>query len=495
MARSFQNALKWAYIGSWGDKGFSALFVIILAAILGPRDFGTVSIAAAYIGFLQLFLDQGLGAALIQRKNLEQEHLDAVFWMDILLSLVLIAFSLLLGRQWARVNHAPGAGVVIAALSPCILIEALAMVQMAHLRRDMDFRSLALRGNASVIASGLIGLGLAFAGFRVWALVAQQLAKDAISLALLWRLSPWRPRLEFSWKHLRDLIGFSIPNFIGQLGTYADAQGSSVALGVLFGPVAVGLYRLGERITNSVITMAMASIQSVSFSEFSRLQDDREAVRRSVLHCIRLSGAVTVPALAGLAAVSRPLMATLGAKWAPASGVLTILCVAGMVMVFTFFTGPLLQALGRPRDAAILEWIRVGAGVAALVLTGVLVRNSAVSRQLLGIALSRLGAALLVAGPLFVAILLKVCRIPFRTFLASVWPSAAASFCAVCAVRLLGSFAFLNAVKPVLQLAAEVALGAAAGLGALLLLDRELQASLKGMWQRTWKLSEGVASL
>ena len=79
----FLRALKWTYVGSVGDLGLSAIFSLILASILGPRIFGIFSLAMIYIGFLKMFLDQGLGAALIQRKELEQEHLDAAFWVNI----------------------------------------------------------------------------------------------------------------------------------------------------------------------------------------------------------------------------------------------------------------------------------------------------------------------------------------------------------------------------------------------------------------------------
>ena len=143
--KSFLNALKWAYTGNWGERAFSALFTFILAAILGPHDFGTVAIAIVYISFLQIFLDQGFMAALIQKKNLEPEHLDAVFWMDLVLSLFLVGMSILLGGWWAARNHAPEASSLISVLSLCIPIQGLAAVQGAILNKNMDFKALSIR--------------------------------------------------------------------------------------------------------------------------------------------------------------------------------------------------------------------------------------------------------------------------------------------------------------------------------------------------------------
>src|ERR1700739_3986111 len=222
--KSFLHAVKWAYIGNWGERSFSALFTFVLALVLGPRDFGVVSIALVYIAFLQMFLDQGLVAALIQKKNLDREHCDAVFWMDMALSLLLVAISMVLSSWWGRVNHAPEVAPIISALSLCIPIEAFAVVQKALLSKEMDFRGLTIRSNVSVLISGVIGLVMAFTGFGVWALVTQQILRDFTALLLLWKLSPWRPRLEFSWKHLRDLMHFSISNFFGQFAIFADQQ-------------------------------------------------------------------------------------------------------------------------------------------------------------------------------------------------------------------------------------------------------------------------------
>lgn len=483
--RSFLNSLKWAYTANWGERAFSALFMFILAALLGPRDFGLISIALIYILFLQMFLDQGLATALIQRKDLEQEHLDAVFWMDLGLSLVLVLVSVAFGRWWAKLNHAPEAGLIISVISVSIVFEALSVVQTALLRRQMDFKSLSIRTNASVLLSGAVGIGMALAGFRVWSLVGQQIVRDLTALILLWKLSPWRPRFEFSWKHLKELLGFSIPNFIAQLANFTDVQGSSILLGLLFGPIALGLYRLADRFANCVVVMATSSIQAVSLPEFSRLQDNVAALRNSALSCIRLSSAITLPALAGLAAVSGPLMAAVGPQWAPSSNVLKILCLMSMSIIFAFFTGPLMQALAKTREVAILEWGRTAIGVILLVVAGFVVRGHSVNWQIMAIALARFANGVFIVTPVFVYILMRLCGISFRDLMASVVPSLVSSASVVGAVTLVNHFRSPAIDRPMISLVLEVGVGAVVGLAVLLQLDVQLRRSLAAMLYRT----------
>lgn len=467
--------MKWAYAGNWGDKGFAALFTFILAGILGPRDFGLISIAAVYISFLQLFLDQGFATALIQRKDVEQDHLDSVFWMNVVLSITLIGISLLMGNFWARFNHAPEAAVVTPVLSISILIHALTIVQTALLKKNMDFRSLAIRGNVSVIVSGVTGIGLALAGFGVWALVGQQLVRETSAVFLLWKLSPWRPRLSFSWRHLRELSGFALPNFTAQLGIFVDGQAGTVALGLLFGPVAVGFYRLAERVTSSVISVTMSATQAVSLPEFARHQNDPHRLREAALSCIRLASTVTVPALAGLAAVSRPLMATIGAKWIPASGVLSVLCLVGILVIFTFFTGPLLQALGKTRALAALEWGRTFVGLICLVVAGFVMRDAPANWEIMIIAASRFATAVFFTTPFFLYLFLRLCRVSLADFLRSIAPSIISAVSVFISVTALHATDWLLALPPVSTLSIEVGLGAVVGMTILLSIDPSLR--------------------
>ncbi len=482
--KSFSHALKWAYTGNWGDRALSSIFIFLLAGILGPQDFGIAAIAATYVAFLQIFLDQGLAAALIQKKDLERSHLDSVFWTNIVLSIFLILVSLPFSHWWAVRNHAPEAARMIPVLSLAILIEAVSLVQTAILKKDLDFKSLSIRTNAAALIGGLSGVAMALGGLGVWSLIGQQLIRDLSAVVLLWNLSGWRPRFEFSWVHLKDLLAFSVPNFVAQLGIFLDSQAASVALGLLFGPLAVGLYRIADRVVGSVIMVAMASIQAVSFPEFSRLQDQPKELHKSVLTCIRLSSAATLPALAGLIAVGNPLMEVLGTKWVPASGVLKILSLLGMLVIFSYFTVPLLQALGKTRAVAGLEWGRTIAGLAVLVAAGLYVQNSPVQVQIMGIALSRFITGGLLILPVFAYVLMRLSRVTLRELLSSVAPAVLSAGSIILAVTAFHLSGWLSDQKAIMLLIVETILGGVVGGVVLLGTDTSLRKSIKSLLDR-----------
>ena len=481
---SLSNALKWSYVGNFGDRGISAFVTFVLAGIVGPYDFGLVSIATIYITFVQVFLEQGLASALIQKKDLKQEHCDAVFWLNLAMSLSFIFLTILISGWWARVNHAPELALVLSVLSLCIPIEGLSIVQAAMVRRELDFKTLTIRSNLSNLLGGVTGLAMAVAGYKVWALVGMQLVRDFSSLLLLWKLGHWRPKFEFSFAHLKELLGFSFHTCLGGLGTFADLQIGSVLLGVLFGPVPVGLYRLAERLMSSVVAMATTSIQGVSLPEFARLQDQPSELRESVISCIRLSSMITMPALVGMAMVSGPLLATLGPKWIPATDVLKILSIQGIIFTLSYFTSPLLTALGKPHVSAKLEWARAVVGVLFITATGLLLRGAPTKWQVAGIALARAIPNVLFITPLFIYLLMRYARISVRDLFWALYNPIWASLSIVAAVSLFRLVGISTWTRPTTLVALETVVGGAAGLAVMLALDKQVRGVALGLVNR-----------
>ena len=480
--RSFLSAVKWSYAGQWGDRAFSAIFTFILAALLGPRDFGLVAIGLVYLAFMQMFLDQGLVAALIRKADLQPEHCNAVFWMNLLLSAVLVAITIAISGWWGRVNHAPDLGRLLSVMSLSIPLEGLSIVQSALLRRSMDFKSLSIRSNVSVLIGGVAGIGMAVSGFGAWSLVGQQLFRDTSALVLLWKLGSWRPSLRFSWRHLKELLGFSTQNFVAQLGIFADVQAGPVLLGALFGPVAVGLYRLADRLMASVVMMA-SSIQTVSLPQFSRVQNQPEELRSSALSCIRLGAMVTVPLLTVLAAVSRELLAVLGSQWVPAADAVSILCFLGATLVLSMFTGPLLQALGRPRHLAALEWSRAAVDIAFLGLAALMLKNTTVDEQVTGIALARFVPTVFLVSPLFIGVLMYNCKISLQDLRLSLSSSFLAGAGIFSSIFCFQYFAAAAKMAPLTLLLSESLIGGGTGFVFLWFSDRDFRVFVQSILQ------------
>ncbi len=481
---SFNSSLKWAFLMNWGDRGFSLVFTLILAAILGPRDFGIVALALIYIAVVQLFLEGGVQTAVIQREALEDDHLDSAFWLNFAWCLLLAGASYLLAGWWARLNGVPELESVVQALSALLVVYGLTVVQLALFERQMRFRALAFREITAVLVGGVLGLVLALRGAGVWALVAQQLGFAGTQLVLLWAMSSWRPRFRFSRSHARDLIGFSSGVFLSNLGGFINRRADALLMGIFFGPVAVGLYRLADRFVDNLLEVTMRPVARVSLPFFSRLQDDRPALKEAVASCMRTTLLLTVPAMLVLAACSPFVIELMGDEWAPAADVLKLLAIVGIGKAVVFFTGPLLFAVARPHLRAITLWALAVLSAGTVCVVGWLLTDDGTREQAIGMAASRAAYFLLVVIPVNVAIVCWITGLRPRDFLRWVPAPLASGLAGVGAVALLELTGIPDGLRPFFALVLVGASSCLAAGAVLFALEPRVRGLVRPLFRR-----------
>ena len=105
--KSLRHSLQWAFALTWGQRGITTVFMIVLAAILGPEAFGVVTMAGAFVALIWLVQEQGVSTAIVQRKDLDEEHLDSAFWINFAFCIVLSGVGIALSGWWAGVNDTP----------------------------------------------------------------------------------------------------------------------------------------------------------------------------------------------------------------------------------------------------------------------------------------------------------------------------------------------------------------------------------------------------
>jgi PST family polysaccharide transporter len=481
--RSLRESLAWAFAMNWGERGLITLFTLVLAALLGPHDFGLMAMALVYVALIQLVLEQGISTAIIQRPALEREHLDSAFWLTLVWCLLLAGVSVALSEWWAGVNDAPELASVIQVLSIVLLAQGLRIVQYAMLQRETRFKELALCLNVGALVGGLAGLALALAGAGVWALVAQQLAMEGVVLALMWVVGGWWPRLRVSWRHTRDLLAFSADVFVANVGGFVSRRADILLMGLFLSPAAVGLYRLADRIVDALLDVTMRPIGLISLPHFSRLQHDPEGLRRSVLACVRGTFLIALPSMLVLAASSDDVVGVLGDKWQPAGDVLAILTLVGIAKGLTFYTGPLLFAVAKPRFRAVMIWTLAVLSAGTVAVTGGLVEDSALSQQIVGMSASRAALFLLIFVPVNFAIVAHVTGLSLRSMLAAAPTPLLAGLLAAGLITLLHLSGLLDPLPDAAALLASGTLGAACA-GAVLLLDSDARAAALAIRRR-----------
>lgn len=389
-ARSgFMRAAGWSYVMDGGRQGIALLVTFVLAALLGPEVFGLAAMATVYIMFIDLVQRQGMAAALIQRKVLTESHKDSAFWMVLGVSIAMTGVSVGGATLWAAVNRTPALAPVVMALSPLILLQGLVTVQEALLRRAMAFKLLAKRTIAAVVLGGATGLAGAWLGWGVYALVGQQLVYGVVSVAALWSVSGWRPRFHFSRHSARELIGFSSGSFLTSIAVFVNNRADALLIGIFFGPLVVGVYRLGSRLIDAILSGLAGPIRSLALPELSPYQDDPEELTRRADRLMLMGAVAVFPVLGIVAATAEPLTAVLGERWGGSAAVIQVLCLVGAVRVVATIDGPLLQAVGSPFVQAGMATFTAAISALTFSAAGVALSTASPEVQALGVAAAR----------------------------------------------------------------------------------------------------------
>jgi O-antigen/teichoic acid export membrane protein len=470
-----RNALKWSFVMTWGRRGFATVFLVLLAAILGPEAYGVVTLAAVYILLLELFVEQGISTALVQRETLDDEHLDTAFWMNLAWAVLFAGVSIALAGFWARANGTPQLEPIIDVLSITIILDALTLVQQAQLQREMAFKKLAMRTNVATVISGIVGVSLALTGAGAWALVAQQLTYAAASTVLFVAIVRWYPKLRFSLHHARELLGFSVDVFFANLAGFLSRRGDILFMGLFFSPVVVGTYRLADRLVDTVLELCVRPVSVISLPHFSRLQQDPARLRRSVAACMRLTILLAVPTMLAMAGCSKYILGVLGSKWSAGVTALELLAIVGVVKALIVFTGPLLFALAKARIRAAMLWAQAALSVAVVVVAGLVFGGVSVEQQLTGVAGLRALLFVLVFVPLNVAIVTRLTGLRVREIASFVPVPLISGAAAIAAVALVTKAGLLDSVRPVPALLIAGSLALAAALGVLIALEQNVR--------------------
>jgi O-antigen/teichoic acid export membrane protein len=349
LQRRVVRGLTWTLIDTWGSQLLGLVIFAILAHLLQPEDFGLVALAAVFVALGQLFADQGLGDAVVQRPSLTRRQLDTVFWAAMATGSVLFVVGFVLAGPVARLVGEPRLEPILQVLSLVFPLVALSSIQMGLLRREMAFRGLAIRKLAAVATGGAVGVAMAFADFGAWALVGQQLASAVVSVVLLWAVSPWRPSFAFSAPDFRALFGYSINVAGGDFLGFLSRNMDNLLIGVFLGPFQLGLYAIAYRILDTSQQLLLAAARRLVFPSLARLQHDMERLRRAYMRVSQLSATVTLPSYLGLALVAPEAVTIIfGQKWAAAGVTASILFLIGPVQTIQSFSGAVWNAVGHP---------------------------------------------------------------------------------------------------------------------------------------------------
>ena len=326
------------------------LFNAALARILVPEDFGIVAITAVFTTFFSLLADMGLGAGIIQNKELTWDDIGGIFAFSLRLGLVLMGAFALLSYPMARFYGRPELFPVGALLSLQLFFNTLNVVPNALLLKQKEFEKVALRILCACVTSGVIGILLALAGLKYYALVIQVILDAAFILG--WNYFSTRPPLaqKPNWESLNKIRSYSGYLFGFNLINYFARNTDNLLIGKVMGAAPLGFYDKAYKLMLYPVNNLTHVITPVLHPILSEHQTDKTYIYRKYLQVTKflsLLGAFITPFC--WFASDEIVRILYGSKWLPAIPCLQWMALAMWAQMILSSSGTIFQSVGDTR--------------------------------------------------------------------------------------------------------------------------------------------------
>lgn len=342
------HGIFWKFAERIMAQAVSLIVSIILARLLSPQEYGTIAIVTVFIAISNVFVNCGFGQALIQKKDADKKDFSSVFYVCLLVSAVLYVLLYFAATPIAEFYEIPELIPLTRVLGLTIPIQGFNSIQQAYVAKKMDFKKFFYATLIGTVISAFVGIFMAFAGYGVWALVAQNITNMIIDTVVLQISIDLKISLEFSIQRIRKLFSFGwkllVQGFV--LEIYSSLR--SLLIGKFYTPEDLSFYNKGQQFPSLICTNIDTSISTALFPAMSNHQESIDEIRRMTKRTIRSVSYLMAPVLIGFIVTAEPFIeVVLTEKWLPCVPYLRIACI---IMLFRAPQTALIQAakaLGR----------------------------------------------------------------------------------------------------------------------------------------------------
>ncbi|HEY8378206.1 MAG TPA: oligosaccharide flippase family protein, partial [Nannocystis sp.] len=315
---------------------------VLLALWISPEEYGVATLALAAIPILDLATELGLPGAMVQQGNHTPERLSTVFWLNLALSLVIVA-AIFFALAPALASHygAPVVGWMLQAHCVKLLLQNLYMMPGALMLRELRFREFSLvRFLASVGENVALLLTAPFVG--IWCFIAGAIARTLVTTAGVQYFQPWRPRLLFDWPATRDAVMFGFKTSLSRALFFVYTGLDYYIVGHFFGRAALGLYKAAADLALDPARIISTVVVSVAFPAFSRARERPAALADQFLSLSRISFILVAGFLVVVVPAAPDLLLLLDERWTDAALAVRVLAIAALVRALSAVVPPLL---------------------------------------------------------------------------------------------------------------------------------------------------------
>ena len=352
---------------------YSTMFIqfvsgIVLARLLTPYDYGCIGMLSIFMVLAETVIDGGFGSALIQKKRPTQEDYSTIFYWNLGMAALMYAILFFCAPAIARFYNIPLLSAVLRVQGLILFIYAFNIVQRNQLKKKLNFKVLSI----VTITTSLIALGvtifMAYKGFGVWALVAQNMITAAIPALVFWFFIKWRPIWVFSWKSFKELFSFGFYMFLTHLVNRFGQQIQGLLIGKVYNASTMGYYSKAQGTESLASTSISRVMTEVTYPLYAEVQDDKVALQNMVKRLTMTLSYITFPLMFILLLCAKPIFVLLYSdRWLQSVPYFQVLCIAGLAYCLQSVNLQTISAIGKSRTMFLFTLLKRIVGIGFII--------------------------------------------------------------------------------------------------------------------------------
>lgn len=363
------TSLAWVYFENIAAQMVSFIVSIVLARLLSPSDYGLIALITVFINLANAFVSSSFSFALVQKKDCDELDYNTIFWFNLAMSFVLYWVLFFCSPLIANYYNNPAVTAILRVLSIRIPLSAVNSIQLAYVANHMVFKKSFITNSGGALLSGIVGIVMALLGTNIWALVAQSISNIIFSTILMTIVVEWRPKKEFSFDRLKNLVGFGWKLLATGLMFTGCNELRSLVIGKRYSADDLGYYDKGYSFPKLIGSNIDTTITRVLFPTLSKSQDDAYKMRMATRRSAKTSAYIMSPILFGLAIIAEPLVSILLTdKWLPCVPYLQVMCIVWWLQPTQSCSIQSIKAIGRSDLYLYIEIISKCVGVLLIFL-------------------------------------------------------------------------------------------------------------------------------
>lgn len=364
------SGMAWKFGERIIAQGISFIISIVLARILSPEQYGTISLVLVFITIANVFVSDGLGAGLIQKRDSGELEFSTLFFCSLTFGILLYGILFFSAPLIGKFYSNDGLIIIIRVLALQLPLASIKTIQHAYISKHMMFKKFFFSTLSGTIVSGIIGIIMAYNGMGVWALVEQYLVNSLIDMIVLFFTVRWRPKKMFSLNAAKEILSYSWKLLAASLINTIYSECRSLIIGKKYSESDLAYNTKGSQFPSLIITNIDTAISSVLFPAMASVHDDKERLKALTKKSMKTTSFLIFPLMVGLMTISSTLVhVLLTDKWLGCVPFLIIACVYWMFQPCLTANNEVLKAAGRTDLCLKIEIIKKIIGFSLVLIT------------------------------------------------------------------------------------------------------------------------------